>query len=194
MKPPEDFPSLTAEWHNDTYPSIDPSNPALSAKGKTVIVTGGGRGIGPEFARAFAQAGAAHVALLGRTQGTLTKAKDAIGVDFPSTKVTTHAADVADEVAVRKAAEEVGPWDVLILNAGLASRLAPIADIGLDEWWKVFEVCISIDLRPESPSFVGQAPSSSIRRPAFVRIGTPPRAGVSSFAFLITRENASCPY
>ena len=179
MKPPEAYPSLPADWHNDTYPSIDPSNPALSAKGKTVIVTGGGRGIGPEFARAFAQAGAAHVALLGRTQGTLTKAKDDIGADFPSTKVTTHAADVADEVAVKKAAEEVGPWDVLILNAGLASRLAPIADIGLDEWWKVFEVCTCMDLRPKPSSLVGQALSRSIRRPALVCAGTPPRAGVS---------------
>ena len=193
MKPPEGFPSLTAEWHNDTYPSIDPSNPAISAKGKTVIVTGGGKGIGPEFARAFAQAGAAHVALLGRTQGTLTKAKDAIRADFPSSKVTTHTADVADEVAVRKAAEEVGPWDVLILNAGLASRLAPIADIGLDEWWKVFEVCTFMELRPKPSSFVGQAPSRSIRRPAFVCMGIP-RAGVSSFAFLNTKENAKCPY
>lgn len=140
MKPPEGFSSLTAEWHNSTYASIDPSLPALTAKGKTVIITGGGRGLGAEFAKAFAQAGAAHVALIGRTQSALSSAKDSLEADFPSTQVTTHAADVADEVAVKKAAQEVGSWDVLILNAGLASRLAPIADIGIDEWWRVFEV------------------------------------------------------
>ena len=141
MKPPNNNPSFTAEWHNDTYPSIDPSKPALSAKGKTVIITGGGRGLGPEFAKAFAKADAAHIALLGRAQSNLEKSKEAIQGEFPSTKITTHVANVADEAAVKKAADEVGPWDVLILNAGLASRLAPIAEMGIDEWWSVFEVC-----------------------------------------------------
>jgi len=140
MKPPTGFASLTAEWHNDTYPAISPHNAALSAKGKTVVVTGGGRGLGPEMARAFAEAGAARVALLGRTQSTLSETKDAIEKDFPSTKVTTHAADVADEEAVRKAAEAVGGWEVLVLNAGVAPTPAPIAETSISEWWKGFEV------------------------------------------------------
>ncbi len=140
MKPPPGFSSLTAEWHNDTYPSISPSNPALSAKGKTVIVTGGGRGLGPEMGRAFAEAGAARVVLLGRTQSTLEKAKDAIAADFPGTEVSTHVADVADEEAVRKAAEAVGGWEVLVLNAVIAPTPAPIAELSISEWWRGFEV------------------------------------------------------
>lgn len=44
MKPP--FPSLTAEWHNDTYAAIDPRRPELSMKNESVIITGAGRGIG----------------------------------------------------------------------------------------------------------------------------------------------------
>jgi NAD(P)-dependent dehydrogenase (short-subunit alcohol dehydrogenase family) len=140
MKPPPGFTSLTAEWHNDTYPSISPSNPALSAKGKTVVVTGGGRGLGPEMGRAFAEAGAARVVLLGRTQSTLEKAKDAIAADFPGTEVSTHVADVADEEAVTKAAEAVGGWEVLVLNAGIAPTPAPIAETSIGEWWRGFEV------------------------------------------------------
>ena len=140
MKPPPDFTSLTADWHNDTYPSISPNNPALSAKGKTVIVTGGGRGLGPEMGRAFAEAGAAHVALLGRTESTLSKTKDAIEADFPSTKVSAHVADVADEAAVRKAAQAVGGWEVLILNAGFAPKRGPIAETSIGDWWRGFEV------------------------------------------------------
>lgn len=38
MEPP--FPSVTSKWHNDTYPSISPSRPELSLRGKSVIITG----------------------------------------------------------------------------------------------------------------------------------------------------------
>jgi hypothetical protein len=37
---------FTPNVHNDQYPSIDPTSPALSLAGKTVIVTGASRGIG----------------------------------------------------------------------------------------------------------------------------------------------------
>ncbi len=90
--------------------------------------------------RAFAEAGAARVVLLGRTQSTLEKAKDAIAADFPGTEVSTHVADVADEEAVTKAAEAVGGWEVLVLNAGIAPTPAPIAETSIGEWWRGFEV------------------------------------------------------
>lgn len=38
MQPP--FPSLTATWHNESYPAISPIRPELSAAGKTVIIAG----------------------------------------------------------------------------------------------------------------------------------------------------------
>lgn len=37
---------LTKSMHRDLYPAVDPSNPALSAKGKVVIITGAGGGLG----------------------------------------------------------------------------------------------------------------------------------------------------
>ena len=37
---------LTKSMHRDVYPPVDPSNPDLSAKGKVVIVTGAGGGLG----------------------------------------------------------------------------------------------------------------------------------------------------
>lgn len=36
---------LTKSMHCDVYPAVDPSNPALAAKGKVVIITGAGGGI-----------------------------------------------------------------------------------------------------------------------------------------------------
>ena len=46
---------LTKSMHRDLYPAIDPTNPALSAKGKIAIITGAGGGLGavspPNFSR-----------------------------------------------------------------------------------------------------------------------------------------------
>jgi len=37
---------FTKTVHRDQYPSIDPTSPKLSQKGKTIIITGAGQGIG----------------------------------------------------------------------------------------------------------------------------------------------------
>ncbi len=42
---------LTKSMHRDLYPAIEPTNPALSAKGKVIIITGAGGGIGAVSSR-----------------------------------------------------------------------------------------------------------------------------------------------
>ena len=37
---------LTKSMHRDLYPAIEPTNPGLSAKGKVIIITGAGGGLG----------------------------------------------------------------------------------------------------------------------------------------------------
>ena len=37
---------LTQSMHYDRYPAVAPTNPTLSAKGKVVIITGAGGGLG----------------------------------------------------------------------------------------------------------------------------------------------------
>ena len=142
MKPP--FPSLTAEWHNATYPAIDPTKPALSAAAKTVIVTGAGSGIGREIVRAYATAGASHFALLGRTLATLSETKDIVETEFPSVCVTPYVVDIADAATVQKAADDIGKWDILILNAAALTKPASIAQVTVNDWWRVFEVRLLI--------------------------------------------------
>jgi NADP-dependent 3-hydroxy acid dehydrogenase YdfG len=72
------FLSPTKTYHTPAYPAINPYLPSLSSEGKNVVITGGCSGIGSEIARAFAQSGAATIALLGRTEDSLLKMKKEI--------------------------------------------------------------------------------------------------------------------
>ncbi len=65
------FPSLTKEWHAKTYPAIDPTRQELSAKGKVVVITGGGGSIGGVTATAYAKAGVEKLAIIGRRKSPL---------------------------------------------------------------------------------------------------------------------------
>lgn len=138
MKAP--FPSLTATYHNASYDAISPTRHELSVANKTIIVTGGGRGLGSEIAKAYAAAGASRIVLLGRTQNTLSQTAEQIEKEFGSVSVSTHTADIADEAAIGKAAEKVGKWDVLILNAGVLADPHPVEKSDPMDWWRIFEV------------------------------------------------------
>ena len=144
MKAP--FLSLTETYHNASYDAISPTRPELSVAHKTIIVTGGGRGIGPEIARAYAAAGASRIVLLGRTQSTLSQTAEKIEKEFASVSVSTHTADIADQVAIEHVAEKVQKWDVLILNAGVLASPQPIAKSDPADWWRILEVRPSLHI------------------------------------------------
>jgi NADP-dependent 3-hydroxy acid dehydrogenase YdfG len=138
------FPSPTKTWHSAAYPAIDPSLPALSSAGKNVVVSGGGSGMGPEIAKAFAQSGAASIALLGRTEATLLKTKQKIEAKYPATKVATYVADVVSAPDLEKGltahAKTYGKIHVLVANAGYLPSGRSILDSDAEEWWTGFEV------------------------------------------------------
>jgi len=117
------FPSPTKTWHSTSYPKISPTRPELSAKGKFVVVTGGGTGIGAETARSFTQAGATRIALLGRRLQPLLDTKASIESQYPGVEVLTASADVTDAAQVEEAFtsftnNSTVKIDVLISNAG----------------------------------------------------------------------------
>ncbi|KAK3297133.1 uncharacterized protein B0H64DRAFT_457037 [Chaetomium fimeti] len=68
------IPHLTKTVHTTGYAAIDPTNPKLSASGKTVIISGGASGIGYAIAQGFCVAGAARVVILARRQEALDEA------------------------------------------------------------------------------------------------------------------------
>ncbi|KAI9854447.1 MAG: hypothetical protein M1813_001241 [Trichoglossum hirsutum] len=140
------FPSPTKTWHTTAYASIDPELPQLSAKGKFVIVTGGGSGIGPTIVRAFARAGATHIGILGRTKSSLVATKRSIETEFPNVAVHVAVADISSEPAVNTAFSTVRslsgdrPVDIFVNNAAYLPDPVPAKDASVDEWWRGYEI------------------------------------------------------
>ncbi|MCS6946628.1 MAG: SDR family NAD(P)-dependent oxidoreductase, partial [Steroidobacteraceae bacterium] len=92
----------------------------MQVKGKTVVVTGGGRGIGRQLGVAFAAQGA-NIALFDLHQGDLDQSlaacRDAGGA---ARSYVVNVAKEADVIAGMNAvAQDFGGVDVLINNAGI---------------------------------------------------------------------------
>ena len=65
------YPFAVNTWRTHAYAAISPSLPRSSTKGKTVLITGGGQGIGSAIAHAFGTSGAASISILRRWEGKL---------------------------------------------------------------------------------------------------------------------------
>lgn len=165
------FPSPTSTWHSTTYPSLSPTRPELSAKGKTVVVTGGGTGIGAETARYFAEAGASRIALLGRREQPLLDTKVSIQERFAGVEVFVASTDVADKIKVDAAfAKFAGDEriDVLVSAAAMIGPQDPIRDVDIDAFLEAIQqnlkgsLCVAqAFLRYASPNAVAIDVNSS---------------------------------
>lgn len=106
----------------------------FSLKDKIALVTGAGRGLGLEIAKALAGAGA-HVLLNGRDAARL--AAPVASIVASGNSVAALAFDVADETAVSAAfariARDHGRLDILVNNVGMRNRKPlmelPVAEI-----------------------------------------------------------------
>ncbi|MFT7839904.1 SDR family NAD(P)-dependent oxidoreductase [Saccharothrix sp. BKS2] len=100
-----------------------------------VLVTGGGRGLGREFAVALAAAGAT-VLVVGRDRAGLDGTVE-LGVGLPGT-IECAVADVTHPATLTAAA--LGAVDVLVNNAGVPGPIGPTWTTDPDSWWRTFEV------------------------------------------------------
>ncbi len=109
---------------------------ALDFTGKTVLVTGGGNGIGRACCRAFAAAGA-RVAVIDRDGAAAAQVAREIGA-----AATGHSLDVADGAAFARLAAEIaaeaGGIDVLVNSAGTITRQT-IAAMPVADWDRIME-------------------------------------------------------
>lgn len=115
----------------------------MQFKGRTVLVTGGGRNIGRAIALAFARQGADVVVNVGRrvedAQAVATEVR-ALG-----RRALVCVADVTDAAAVeqmgRDAERAFGGVDVLVLNAAIRPE-APIDEMTYAQWRRVLDICL----------------------------------------------------
>jgi short-subunit dehydrogenase len=108
-------------------------------KEKTVIITGGSKGVGAATARKFAQAGA-NLVLVARGRKNLERMAEELR---PQTKVEIIVMDVSDMDACtnlfKKAEFEFGGVHVLVNNAGYHER-GPVQNIAIEDLGKMIEV------------------------------------------------------
>jgi 3-oxoacyl-[acyl-carrier protein] reductase len=119
------------------------SDQRFDLTGRTVIVTGGGKGIGKVYAQEFARAGARIVAADIDGPAAEAVARGIEGEGGEALAVTTDVSDAESTQAMACAAlDRFGAIDVLINNASLMSTLPRRSwlEIPLDEWDRVMAV------------------------------------------------------
>jgi short-subunit dehydrogenase len=108
--------------------------PAYDLRGKTVLITGGSRGLGFLLAREFARAGA-RVAICARDEDTLTRAQDELGAQ--GVLALAIPCDVTDRKQVATLVQAVHTRfrhiDVLVNNAGTIA-VGPMEVMTVDDY------------------------------------------------------------
>lgn len=115
---------------------------------RVAIVTGASSGMGKEIARLFAGEGASVVAVARhkeKLQGVIDEITRAGG------KATAVAGDVSKEEdiqnAVKAAVEKYGRLDIVINNAGLMDKMAPVGDMDDETWNEIIDVNLTGPMR-----------------------------------------------
>ena len=130
---PQAEPETMPEPETKTAPAVS----AVPANGRTVLISGGDRGIGAAAARAFYAAGY-RVAVLYHTHA---EAAAALEKELPGCTVVQ--CDVASrascELAFHAVEQAMGRVDVLVSNAGIAQQKL-FTDITPDEWQHMLDV------------------------------------------------------
>ena len=132
---------------------------AHEPKDKSIVVTGGSRGLGLGLVEALVDAGA-KVTVVAR-------GADALGAVRARLGVATIAADVADEAAAHRIIAEVRP-DILVLNAGAKPRMGRLDQVTWEDFtttWDTdvkaglywLQAALKVPLKPGSRVLVGSS-------------------------------------
>lgn len=118
----------------------------LSLDGKTIVVTGGGTGLGRAMVRAMARAGA-DLVIAARRPGPIEEAAQEVrGMGRKALAISTDVTDTAQvNRLVERTLAEFGKVDVLFNNAGIVreQKPVPIWEITDEDWRVGIEVNLS---------------------------------------------------
>jgi NAD(P)-dependent dehydrogenase (short-subunit alcohol dehydrogenase family) len=109
----------------------------MRTNGKTVVVTGGGNGIGRALARRFAAEGARKMIVADVDAAAAEKVACEIGGEWARV-------DVADEAQVRRLVEQSGDIDLFCSNAGIS--VAGGVDVPDAEWERIWAINVKAHL------------------------------------------------
>lgn len=135
----------TAKSHRDPYPAISPSKSENSQKGKIVIVTGGGAGIGAAAAKVWARAGASGIVIAARNAKSLQAVAQELNSINPDVVVLSVPTDITLEKDVQNLYDQVQnkfgrQADVLLNVAGYQEEAKKVGEQDVESWWRGFEV------------------------------------------------------
>ena len=113
----------------------------MKVYGKTIVVTGGGSGMGRELVLELAKRGARVAAVDINKEAVLETARLA---PESKEKISTHVVNITEREAIEKLVEEVkefhGTVDGIINNAGIIQPFIDVNDLGYDKIEQVMNV------------------------------------------------------
>lgn len=172
---------------------------------KRALVTGGSRGIGRGIALAFAEAGADVAIGYRRDQGAALAT--VAEIEARGRRGVAFAADVRDYAAVagmvKAAHDALGGLDVVVANAGVATRFEPLHEVEVGYWQRVVDTDLNgvfYTLHAAIPVLRARGSGviltiSSIAADACAANGGPyvaSKAAVNALTTVVARENAAC--
>jgi 3-oxoacyl-[acyl-carrier protein] reductase len=114
----------------------------MKLENQVAVVTGASRGIGLAIAEAFVREGA-EVMLADLDGDAAKEAAARIGAKGPG-RAGSVAADVSSKTdcaaMMQAAAEQLGPVDIIVCNAGIVRKAVPIEEISSETWQQVIGV------------------------------------------------------
>lgn len=139
--------NVTKTTRSKLYPTVSPTRPELSQKGKVVLVTGGGSNIGLSLSHAFVQASSDTIIIVGRRTAVLEGARkeleDEAHAAGTGTKIIARSADLTNLVDIAALWKELGnkglTVDVYVANAATITGPAPLFEVGADGVWAGIE-------------------------------------------------------
>lgn len=128
-----------AKEYYSLYPELSAALEKHSLQGKSVLITGGGYGIGADIARSFALRSVSSIILVGRTESKLSTTGLALATAFPNTNFRYFVADISSKADVQRLFESLDQSPhILINNAAYLPEPVDFVDADLNDWWTAF--------------------------------------------------------